>query len=82
MGERSPSFGVCRPDDGPRVSGPRVPGSGHASWHADVGTPRPSGGDAESWAFTRIAEGIQVGQPDLKLTILEVPLAWKSSALP
>ncbi len=40
-------------------------------WHA-YGS---SGGNAEFKAFTRIAEGIQAANPDLKLTILEVPFA-------
>ena len=40
-------------------------------WHA-YGS---SGGNAEFKAFTRIAEGIQAANPDLKLTILEVPFS-------
>jgi arabinogalactan oligomer/maltooligosaccharide transport system substrate-binding protein len=40
-------------------------------WHA-YGS---SGGNAEFKAFTRIVEGIQAANPDLKLTILEVPFA-------
>jgi arabinogalactan oligomer/maltooligosaccharide transport system substrate-binding protein len=38
-------------------------------WHA-YGS---SGGNAEFKAFTRIIQGIQAANPDLKLTILEVP---------
>jgi arabinogalactan oligomer/maltooligosaccharide transport system substrate-binding protein len=40
-------------------------------WHA-YGS---SGGNAEFKAFTRISEGLQAANPDLKLTILEVPFA-------
>ena len=40
-------------------------------WHA-YGS---SGGNAEFKAFTRIVEGIQAANPDVKLTILEVPFS-------
>jgi arabinogalactan oligomer/maltooligosaccharide transport system substrate-binding protein len=40
-------------------------------WHA-YGS---SGGNAEFKAFTRILEGVKAANPDLKLTVLEVPFA-------
>lgn len=58
----------------PSDAGPSLPAalSGELTiWHA-YGS---SGGNAEFKAFSRIIEGIEALNPDLKLTVLEVPFA-------
>jgi arabinogalactan oligomer/maltooligosaccharide transport system substrate-binding protein len=55
----------------PESQGPATLSGELTIWHA-YGS---SGGNAEFKAFTRIVEGIQAANPDLKLTILEVPFS-------
>ena len=59
------------PSAAPESQAPATLSGSLTIWHA-YGS---SGGNAEFKAFTRIAEGIQAANPDLKLTILEVPFS-------
>lgn len=59
------------PSSPPESQAPATLSGSLTIWHA-YGS---SGGNAEFKAFTRIAEGIQAANPDLKLTILEVPFS-------
>ena len=59
------------PSSAPESQAPATLSGSLTIWHA-YGS---SGGNAEFKAFTRIAEGIQAANPDLKLTILEVPFS-------
>jgi arabinogalactan oligomer/maltooligosaccharide transport system substrate-binding protein len=59
------------PSAAPESQAPATLSGSLTIWHA-YGS---SGGNAEFKAFTRIVEGIQAANPDLKLTILEVPFS-------
>lgn len=62
---------TAAPSAAPESQAPATLSGSLTIWHA-YGS---SGGNAEFKAFTRIVEGLQVANPDLKLTILEVPFS-------
>jgi arabinogalactan oligomer/maltooligosaccharide transport system substrate-binding protein len=62
---------VEAPSTAPESQAPAGLSGALTVWHA-YGS---SGGNAEFKAFTRIVEGLQAANPDLKLTILEVPFS-------